>query len=224
MKQSLTAHNLEHPPTLDDWITALDVALKTVFARPAASRPNPAGSLADMHDHELDKEQRQLSASLMRVNHVGEVCAQALYTAQSLTTSSPALRAHLKVAAQEEIDHLDWCRNRLDSLSAHSSVLNPLWFAGAFTIGLAAGKLGGDKTSLGFVVETETQVEQHLQSHLNLLPVADCASRAIVTKMQTDEMEHAKAAQEAGGIQLPSPIRLAMRIAAKVMTTTARHI
>ncbi|CAK7003733.1 MAG: 3-demethoxyubiquinol 3-hydroxylase [Saezia sanguinis] len=215
---------IEQPATLDDWLAAADVALKTVFAHPAAARPNPGDKFVDTHDMQLDEKQRRLSGALIRVDHVGEVCAQALYTAQSLTTKDPALRNHLKKAAQEEIDHLDWCRDRLNALGTHSSVLNPLWFAGAFAIGMAAGKLGGDKASLGFVIETENQVEAHLQGHLERLPANDAASRAVVEQMKTDEVEHAQAAERAGGIKLPLPIRLAMRAAAKVMTTTAHYI
>ena len=159
----------------------------------------------------------------MRVNHVGEVCAQALYTAQAATTLDPVLRQHFERAAREETDHLAWPRARLEELGGRPSLLNPLWYAGAFAIGLAAGRLG-DRTSLGFVVETERQVEAHLASHLDRLPAGDGASRAIVTQMKEDEAQHALQASEAGAAELPAPVRALMRAAAKVMTTTAHYI
>lgn len=210
--------------TTDHWISAIDISLKTLFARPPSARINPGEALSQTSDTQLAPEQRKHSASLMRVNHVGEVCAQALYTAQSLTTHNPELRQHLKKAAQEEIDHLNWCRSRLDAFNTRASALTPLWYAGAFAIGLAAGKLGGDKTSLGFVAETEKQVEAHLASHLDQLPLEDTASRAIVKQMKIDEARHAHAAERAGGTPLPCPVKLAMKIAGKIMTTTARYI
>ena len=159
----------------------------------------------------------------MRVNHVGEVCAQALYQAQALATDDPALREQMAQAAREEIDHLAWTETRLAELGDRPSLLNPLWYGGAFLIGLAAGRLG-DRVSLGFVVETERQVEQHLASHLERLPATDAASRAIVAQMKLDEAAHAAAAQQAGGIELPPPVRAAMRAAARVMTTTAHFV
>ena len=159
----------------------------------------------------------------MRVNHVGEVCAQALYAAQSLTTRDPALKAHFEHAAREETDHLAWTQSRLDELGARPSLLNPLWYAGAFGLGLIAGRLG-DQASLGFLVETERQVEAHLQSHLEQLPAADHASRAIVAQMKEDEAAHAAMAVKAGGVELPAPVRGLMKAASKVMTTTASYI
>ena len=159
----------------------------------------------------------------MRVNHVGEVCAQALYTAQAATTRNPALRAHFERAAHEETDHLAWTRQRLDELGDRVSLLNPLWYAGAFAIGLVAGRIS-DAVSLGFVVETEKQVAAHLQSHLDKLPAADDASRAIVTQMKLDEERHADDALQAGAVELPKPVKTLMRLCAKVMTTTAHHI
>lgn len=171
-----------------------------------------------------DPAERRLSGALMRVNHVGEICAQALYTAQALGTSDPALRRQLDAAAREETDHLAWTRERLDQLGDRVSLLNPLWFAGAFGIGLLAGRIGGDRLSLGFVVETERQVEAHLASHLDRLPAADSASRAIVAQMKDDEARHADAALHAGGVALPAPVRGLMRLAAKVMTVTAHRI
>ena len=167
--------------------------------------------------------ERRLSGALMRVDHVGEVCAQALYQAQALLARDEGLRAHFEEAAREETDHLAWTEQRLRELGARTSVLNPLWYAGAFGIGLAAGRLG-DAASLGFVVETERQVEQHLASHLERLPAADAASRAIVTQMKEDEARHAEAAKASGGVELPLPVRALMRAAARVMTSTAHHV
>ena len=160
----------------------------------------------------------------MRVNHVGEICAQALYTAQALGTTDPVLRRHLDAAAREETDHLAWTRQRLDELGDRVSLLNPLWYAGAFGIGLLAGRIGGEPLSLGFVVETERQVEAHLASHLDRLPAGDSASRAIVTQMKLDEARHADDALHAGGTPLPAPVRGLMRLAAKLMTVTAHRI
>lgn len=159
----------------------------------------------------------------MRVNHVGEVCAQALYSAQALVTRDEALRRQFETAAREETDHLAWTQQRLDELGARPSLLNPLWYAGAFAIGLLAGR-SGDARSLGFLVETERQVERHLESHLDRLPAADHASRAIVDKMKQDEARHADQAETSGAAALPAPVRWAMRAAAKVMTTTAHRI
>jgi len=171
----------------------------------------------------LTPQEQRHAAALMRVNHVGEICAQALYTAQAAATLDPALRRRFEEAAREEGDHLAWTRSRLDELGSRPSLLNPLWYAGAFGLGLAAGRLG-DPVSLGFVVETERQVEAHLQSHLERLPAGDHASRAIVAQMKDDEAEHARQAVHAGAAELPAPARALMRAAAKVMTTTAHYI
>ena len=159
----------------------------------------------------------------MRVNHVGEVCAQALYQAQALTARSLELRQQMLAAAREETDHLAWTQQRLDELGAHRSLLNPLWYAGAFGLGLLAGRLG-DRVSLGFVVETEKQVEAHLQGHMDRLPPNDHASRAIVAQMKDDEARHAMEARQAGAVELPPPVKGLMRLAAKVMTTVAHRI
>ena len=166
---------------------------------------------------------RRLSAALMRVNHVGEVCAQALYQAQALTARSPELRQQMLAAAREETDHLAWTQQRLKELKDRPSLLNPLWYAGAFTLGLVAGRLG-DAASLGFVVETERQVEAHLASHLDRLPTEDRASRAIVEQMKVDEARHADEALAAGAAPMPEPVKWAMRAAAKVMTTVAHRV
>lgn len=209
---------------MDKLFIAADTALRTVFAKPSATTPSPA-RLHENHAEEctMTEPERQHAAALMRVNHVGEVCAQALYSAQAMVTRDAALRAHLLEAAREEIDHLAWTRERLDALNDRPSMLNPLWFAGAFAIGLAAAKVS-DAVSLGFVVETEDQVAAHLHSHLEKLPAQDMASRAIVTQMRDDEQRHADQAREAGAIPLPVPAKALMRIAAKVMTTTAHRI
>jgi 3-demethoxyubiquinol 3-hydroxylase len=205
---------------MDQLLAAADSALRTLFARNRASRPTPAPASAPAA---LAPAEQMHAAALMRVNHVGEVCAQALYTAQAMATRNPALRRHFENAAREETDHLAWTRQRLDELGARPSLLNPLWYAGAFGLGLVAGRFG-DRVSLAFVVETERQVETHLDSHLDRLPAGDSASRAIVQQMKTDEMSHAAAALAQGAAELPTPVKAAMRAAARVMTTTAHYI
>lgn len=204
---------------LDRSLIAVDAALKTLSGSARAHRPCPLGHTA----RELSPSERQLSGALMRVNHVGEVCAQALYQAQSLTARSPSLRRQMADAAREETDHLAWTEQRLRELGDRPSWLNPLWYAGAFALGLAAGR-AGDAWSLGFVVETERQVEEHLAGHLSRLPEDDAASRAIVAQMKVDEAEHGRAARGAGAAALPLPFKLAMRLAAKVMTSTAHRL
>jgi ubiquinone biosynthesis monooxygenase Coq7 len=159
----------------------------------------------------------------MRVNHVGEVCAQALYQSQKLVARNPEIREMLDHSAQEEMDHLAWCETRLQELGSHTSYLNPIWYAGSFAIGLAAG-LAGDKWSLGFVAETEKQVENHLESHLEKLPKDDQRSRAIVDQMRIDEIIHGQAAKDAGGVNLPEPVQKIMQVISKIMTTTAYKI
>ncbi len=206
---------------MDKLLTAADTALRTLFAKPHATRACPT---LPADPTQLSGAARQQAGALMRVNHVGEVCAQALYQAQAYATGDAGLRQHFAQAAQEETDHLAWTRQRLDELGARPSLLNPLWYAGAFGIGLIAGKLGGDRLSLGFVVETENQVEAHLESHLRRLPVEDHASRAIVSQMKDDEARHAAQAQDAGAAVLPAPVKGLMRLAAKVMTTVAYRI
>ena len=205
---------------MDSLLNAADSALRTLFAKPHAAQACP--TLAE-HSTQLDASESRSSAALMRVNHVGEVCAQALYTAQALSTSNPSLRAQFTQASLEETDHLAWTAQRLVELGARPSLLNPLWYAGAFGLGLLAGRMG-DKVSLGFVVETELQVGAHLQGHLDQLPARDHASRAIVAQMRDDELRHAQAARDAGAIELPQPVKNLMRAAAKVMTTVAHHV
>lgn len=205
----------------DQVISSLDKALSTVFAVHSASRPAPKPAVDP--GLAMTPQDKSLSASLMRVNHVGEVCAQALYASQALGTRNETLRAQFEHAAHEETDHLAWTEARLTELNGRTSWLNPLWYAGAFGLGLIAGRLG-DAASLGFVVETERQVEQHLLQHLDRLPVADVESRAIVAQMREDEARHAAAAEHAGAATLPVPVRWMMRGMAKLMTSTAHRI
>ena len=204
---------------IDQLLMTADNALRTLSGANHASRPCPT---ADGAPTALSHDEKQLAGALMRVNHVGEVCAQALYQAQAIGTRDPALKLHFEQAARDETDHLAWTQQRLRELGARTSFLNPLWYAGAFGIGLLAGRLG-DAVSLGFVVETERQVEQHLESHLDKLPAADLPSRAIVRQMKADEARHAVAAEQAGAAELPAPVRWMMRAAAKVMTLTAHR-
>ncbi len=209
----------------DALLGAADAALRTLFAPSHASRACPTlpERTADEEATALSVPDKALAGALMRVNHVGEVCAQALYSAQALATRDPALRAHYAEAAREETDHLAWTQQRLDALGARPSLLNPLWYAGAFGMGLLAGRFG-DKVSLGFVVETETQVEAHLASHLERLPDNDHASRAVVAQMKDDEARHAQEARDAGAVPMPPPVKSLMRAAAKVMTTVAHRL
>ena len=205
---------------MDRFLVSLDNALRTLSGSSHASRPCPGPPRPGAS---LDDAQRRLSGALMRVNQVGEVCAQALYNAQSLATRDVAVKRQFDAAAREESDHLAWTQQRLNELGARPSLLNPLWYAGAFGIGLLAAH-AGDRVSLGFVVETERQVERHLEGHLDRLPPGDEQSRAIVRQMQADEARHAQQAQAAGGAELPAPIRMAMRLAARVMTRTAHFL
>ncbi|SCC91468.1 2-nonaprenyl-3-methyl-6-methoxy-1,4-benzoquinol hydroxylase [Thiomonas sp. X19] len=216
-----------HPRAVDRLLVAADNALKTLAGGLQPSRPMPAPPLARPAASQgtpLSLAERELSARLMRVNHVGEICAQALYQGQALAARDGQLRQHYLHASREEGDHLAWCAQRLRELDSRPSWLNPLWYAGAFGLGLLAGRVAGDKVSLGFVVETENQVEQHLASHLQRLPQADVESRAVVAQMQADEVEHARAADKLGAARLPAPVRWAMRGAAMMMTTTAQWV
>jgi ubiquinone biosynthesis monooxygenase Coq7 len=205
----------------DALILAADSALRTLWAEPRASRPCPVPAVPSQP---LSERDRREAAALMRVNHVGEVCAQALYTGQALACRSRALQDKLAEASREETDHLAWTQQRLNELKDRPSLLNPLWFVGAFAIGYAAGKLGGDQLSLGFVVETERQVEAHLNGHMDRLPAGDTASRAIVAQMKVDEAAHADMAQREGALALPAPLKALMSAAAKVMTTVAHRV
>jgi len=205
----------------DRLLIAADNALRTLSGAGHAARPNPADQAGN--GATLDDAHRRHAGGLMRVNHVGEVCAQALYQAQALSTRDPALKRHFESAARDETDHLAWTETRLHELGTSPSLLNPVWYAGAFGIGLLAGRVS-DAVSLGFVVETERQVEHHLEGHLSALPADDARSQAIVRQMKDDEARHAASAQQAGAVELPLPVRWAMRAAAKVMTTTAYYI
>ena len=204
----------------DRLLVSLDNALRTLAGAVHAARPYPAAASSE---DTLEADQRELAGALMRVNHVGEVCAQALYQAQALTARSEGLRLQMQQAAREETDHLAWTQQRLNELSSRPSLLNPLWYAGAFGIGLLAGRLG-DRVSLGFVIETERQVEQHLAGHLDRLPREDQRSRAVVAAMKDDESRHADEAAAAGGQPLPAPVAWVMRSAARVMTTVAHRV
>ena len=206
---------------IDRFIIEFDTALRSVVGGANAGRPTPGTESGA--NAALDSDQRKHAAGLMRVNHVGEVCAQALYQSQKLVARDSQIKEMLDHSGQEEMDHLAWCETRLKELGSHTSYLNPLWYAGSFAIGLAAG-LAGDKWSLVFVAETEKQVENHLISHLKKLPEDDHRSRAIVDQMRLDEIEHGQAALHAGGVTLPEPIQKVMQAMSKVMTTTAYKI
>ena len=206
---------------IDRFIIEFDTALRSVVGGAHAHRPTPG--LDILSSSLLDAEEREHAAGLMRVNHVGEVCAQALYQAQKLVARNPEIQQMLDHSGREEMDHLAWCETRLQELGSHTSYLNPIWYAGSFAIGLAAG-LAGDKWSLGFVAETEKQVENHLEDHLEKLPTEDQRSRAIVDQMRMDEIEHGQAAISAGGAVLPESIKKFMQVISKVMTTTAYKI
>jgi len=205
---------------VDDFVTGIDKVVRVVSGVASASRPNPAARVAD---NVLDDAERRHSAGLMRVNHVGEVCAQALYDAQGRFARTEELKQQFHKAGREEEDHLAWTAQRLQELGSHTSLLNPLWYAGAYAIGAVAARIG-DAQSLGFVVETERQVEAHLASHMNSLPLHDEKSRAIVEQMRVDEVAHGAAAQSLGASEMSLAVRSAMRAMAKVMTTTAYYI
>ncbi len=210
----------DHSP-VDHVLIALDSALRTVFAEHSASKPCPQSLTVDSTP--LTEAEKRHASALMRVNHVGEVCAQALYASQALGARDASVKAQFDAAAREENDHLAWTEQRLRELGGRTSLLNPLWYAGAFGLGWLAAR-AGDSVSLGFVVETERQVAQHLDGHLTSLPAGDHPSRAIVAQMRDDETAHADAAMKAGGAELPAPVRGLMRLAAKVMTTTAHYL
>jgi 3-demethoxyubiquinol 3-hydroxylase len=209
------------PLTLDKAIAVIDMGLRTVFSQAIASRPYPQVETAS--DSALTDSERKHAIALMRINHVGEVCAQALYSGQALVSRDPANVEALKEASREEVDHLAWCERRISELGGRKSLLNPLWFGASFGLGVTAGLLG-DKWNLGFLAETEHQVASHLGSHLQQLPADDLTSRAIVTQMKQDEEHHADTAEHLGGAALPAPVKLAMRLASKVMTRTAYHL
>lgn len=204
-----------HHTFMDTILFQVDDTLRTLFGSPqSAGRPNPA---QETLQPALSNTERRQSARLMRVNHTGEICAQALYQGQALTAQRPELRSQLTQAAREEGDHLTWCKTRLKELNSHTSVFNPIFYAGSFVIGAVNGKVG-DRWNLGFLAETERQVVNHLEDHLNQLPIQDQKSRAILEQMKVDEMAHENDACNAGGIKLPLPIRLLMGVTAKFMT------
>ena len=206
---------------VDSVLDLLDQGLRVLFAAPPpGQRSDPA---TDVPEGSLNDIQRRLAGGLMRVNHTGEICAQALYSGQAATTRTPELRQHLLAAAREETEHLGWCHRRLDALGSRTSYLNPLWYAGSFLIG-AGASIVGDDWSLGFVVETERQVEAHLEGHLDRLPVADEKSRAVVQQMKEDEARHGRDAQQAGARELPLPVRRVMGFCADLMRFVAYRI
>ena len=204
----------------DRFLADTQNALGTVFGRPGAERVNPAGDTAEVV---MQDDERRHAAGLMRINHVGEVCAQALYVGQASVARDPATRAALMAAAAEETDHLAWCAERLEELDSRPSLLNPVWYAGSLAIGAVAGALG-DRWNLAFLAETERQVEEHLTGHLDRLPIGDERTRAIVEAMRDDEAKHRMTAVRLGAAELPAPVRAAMRFASKVMTTVAYRV
>ena len=209
-----------HLSLADRLIHEFDRGLRTVAASNVAARPSPAG---DEPESVHEPGARRRAAGLMRVNHAGEIAAQALYHGQALTARNPAVRGRLLDAARDETDHLAWCEQRVRELDSRTSLLAPVWYAGSFMIGTVAG-LAGDRNSLGFVAETERQVIEHLESHLHLLPEDDARSRKIVAQMQSDEARHGEEAREAGGRELPGPVQRLMRRVAKLMTWTAYRV
>jgi len=204
----------------DELVISFDRALRTLLGHATTAREVPG---AGMPEAELSPEERRNAAGLMRVNHTGEVCAQALYAAQALVARDPATRRNFAQAAREEEEHLAWTQRRLAELNDRVSLLNPLWYAGSFAIGVAAG-IAGDRVNLGFVVETERQVEEHLTGHIDRLPASDARSRAIVVQMRDDEARHGAMAQEAGAAELPRPVKGLMQLAAAVMKAVAYRI
>lgn len=206
----------------DQWVTAFDVALRSICIpeNRQAKRDNPAVGIADL---EMSQKEKRHVAGLMRVNHAGEVCAQALYQGQALTTQTLAVQDKMNAAALEEIDHLAWCEERLKELDSAPSILNPLWYVGSFMIGLLAGYVG-DQWSLGFVAETEKQVTEHLKKHQNHLPPNDQKTHAILSQMQLDETKHAEVAIRSGAAELPFVIKQGMRFVSKIMTKTSYYV
>ena len=206
---------------LDRLIIEFDKGLKTLAANAHSVRPHPDQNI--QQTTELSADEKRHSAALMRINHCGEVCAQALYNGQALTAKNPQTVRALEQASKEETEHLAWCEKRIHELGGRTSILNPIWYAGSFTLGAIAGALG-DKWNLGFLAETERQVGAHLNRHLDELPVADDKSRAILEQMKTDEAEHAATAIHLGGAELPSPVKAAMQGMSSVMTSTTYHL
>jgi ubiquinone biosynthesis monooxygenase Coq7 len=205
---------------IDRFISEFDKGLRTIFAPAHSMRQHPDFRCADTP---LSEGEKYLSAALMRINHSGEVCAQALYNGQALTARNPAIEATLRQASQEETEHLAWCEKRIHELGGRNSLLNPVWYAGSFALGALAGALG-DKWNLGFLAETEHQVGKHIEKHLSRLPAGDEKSRAILQQMKEDEAKHATTALDHGAAELPSPVRFAMKLASRVMTHTTYRL
>jgi ubiquinone biosynthesis monooxygenase Coq7 len=205
---------------LDTLIIEFDTGLRTLIAKPHSIRAHPDANIAET---ELSEEEKKQTSALMRINHTGEVCAQALYSGQSLTSHQAHTAAALKQAAQEEIEHLAWCESRITQLGGHTSLLNPLFYLGSFTLGAIAGAVG-DKWSLGFVEETEKQVGAHLASHLEKLPQADEKTRKIIEQMQQDEARHANEAKQLGAAELPAPVKFLMKQTSKLMTALTYYL
>jgi len=222
MTNKQTDKNFRNPSFSDRIIAELDRALNNIFCKQVSSRDYPAASVKN-DSETLTSAEKRTSAGLMRVNHAGEMAAQALYQGQSLTARDPKLADKLKYASIEESDHLNWCRNRLEELGERPSVFDPLWYAGSFAIGIAAG-IAGDRWNLGFLAETEHQVVRHLDNHLERLPENDARSRAIVEQMKIDEQGHAELAENLGSAQLPQPVRQMMKLSSKVMTSLAEKV
>jgi ubiquinone biosynthesis monooxygenase Coq7 len=210
---------------MDRFIIAFDRGLRTLFARPHSIRPHPGRELPyeKQPDAELPDADKKHVAALMRVNHVGEICAQALYSGQSLTARNQETVRALQQAAREETEHLAWCEQRIAELGGRKSLLNPLWYGGSFVLGVASGVLG-DKWNLGFLAETERQVGKHLESHLSQLPEQDARSRAVLAQMHADETRHAETAERQGAAELPRPVKTAMRLASRIMTRTSYYL
>jgi ubiquinone biosynthesis monooxygenase Coq7 len=205
---------------IDRFILEFDKALRTVFAPAPTRRPMPG---EDLPEAELSEAERRHAAALMRINHCGEVCAQALYQGQALTSRDPSVKQAMEQAAWEETEHLNWTERRIAELGGRKSLLNPLWYAGSLAIGIAAGKLG-DAWNLGFLAETERQVEAHLDSHLATLPAGDRRSWAVLDQMKADEVQHAETAVRMGAHELPAPVKAAMRLSSTVMTTLSYRV
>lgn len=219
MSQSEKHPSVRRLSLFDQLLTEINAGLNTLAHTKATRSPRPDQQL----DSNLTTDQSKQSAALMRINHVGEVCAQALYRGQAFFAEQDNMKSHLLIAAEEEHAHLSWCQARLHELDSHPSLLNPFWYGASFVIGASFAKLG-DRISLGFVEETEYQVMAHLEKHLNAMPEQDTQSRAILKKMHQDEAHHAQSAKERGATELPMPIKIMMKVQSKVMTTLARHI
>ncbi|MCD8517348.1 MAG: 2-polyprenyl-3-methyl-6-methoxy-1,4-benzoquinone monooxygenase [Burkholderiaceae bacterium] len=207
----------------DQVIGEASVALQVLSGAAVASRPNPAGRRSPDESEVLNQAQQRHAAGLMRINHVGEICAQALYRGQAMAVEREQTKELLREAAKEEVDHLVWCQDRLKELNSRVSLLNPIWYAGSFALGLAASR-AGERYNLGFMAETERQVEAHLNGHLKSLPQEDERSRKIVAQMRDDEIEHRRTAQKHGGVDLPFPIPSIMKFMSKVMTKSVYYI